>query len=280
MKEEDDNMDFLVGFRKNTGHLTKTKADFKSFIEAPITTLAKVTDNLLSNPINFIMGELKAIDYENIQNIVAARVQFLLNRLDKKSLIEYRNFINDKYSNDYFKLLFKEIEENYKTLLEKSNEYKLINKNLSKELINDKKVIDKSHNDLNHYLARIDSLKATFDELVPENIMGDETLDVNELESVYFEFPVMVEVDEKFLMSFVKDVRRVQSDAVNLIKRVTFKDSTVLFWFESNTQAETFYSAKTFIEASYEKYLRRVQRNNVKLDYGISYGKYKKEEHD
>lgn len=271
---EDDFDSILSNFKKSTSSINKVKVDFKAFMESKLVSLNKDTEALLSSPEGLILIELKTIEYRTGGNNQTARVKFLLNNLSKDTLKEYRKHILSNYPKSLFEEENKVLNKKEDDIKNKISEWRKLNGNNPhhpKEMELEKRAIEAEEFNFHEFRARIDSILATFDELIPENVYGDETLETETLESVYFNFPDNENVDERYLEVFVKELRRIQSPHIQLIKRITIEGISVKLWFDSIEDAEKFHSTKTFVEGIYDKYVRRVSGHKVELVWGVSY---------
>lgn len=267
---EDDDFDFLLSsFKKSSNTIVKTKEDYKSFMLADLNTLNRDTDTLMNNPEGLILNEIKSLNYRSCSNGDTSRLKFLLNRLSKDILNEYREYIKLTYPNDLLKEESKNLLDINKNIEDKISMWHKLNsnKNHTKELELEKRQSEKDIKTFNDFNARLNSLYATFNELIPEEVFGDESLDVTNMESVFFKFPI--EADDKYLMVFIKEIRRIQSPHTALIKKVTIETNIVNFWFDTIKDAEKFYSTKTFVEGIYDKYVRRLSGHKVQLSWGV-----------
>ncbi len=275
MAEIEDDFDFMLSnFKKSTNTITKTKGDFKSFMESKMVSLNKDTESLLNNPEGLILLELKTIEYRTGGNNQTARVKFLLNHLSKDILKEYKHHIISIYPKTLFEEDSKVLSKKDDDIKNKISEWRKLNNNnphYPKEIELEKRDLVKEELNFHEFRARIDSIFATFDELIPENVYGDETLEIEGLESVYFNFPDNENVDDRYLEVFVKELRRIQSPHIQLIRKITIESVSVKLWFDSIEDAEKFYSTKTFVEGIYDKYVRRVSKHKVELVWGVSY---------
>lgn len=277
MAENDDDFDFLLSnFKKSTSILSKTKSDFKKFMDATVITLNKDIEALMTNPENLILIELKTnIEYKTGGNNQTSRVKFLLNHLSKETLKEYSKFVQDSYPKEVNSEELKNIDSRIDANIEKISQWRKINNKIHhpSEMEKEKRELENEKFQFNEFIARLSSIYATFDELIPDEVFGDETLDLENLESVYFLFPDDTEIDEKYLVTFIKELRRIQSPHTSLIRRITIKNNVVELWFDTIKDAEKFYSTKTFVEGIYDKYVRRVSGHKLTLSWGVSYRK-------
>jgi hypothetical protein len=275
--ENNDDLDFLIsGFKKSTNIINKTKDNFKSFLDADYSILNELTDILVSCPESLLLSEMKKIELRTCRNQHVSRIQYILNHISKDAVKEYQDFINDKYPSSLFDVEYKEINEKFTKLDKDVKEWIKINNSnhYPKEMNDEKNRLNSIEMNLNDFYSRHNSIIKTFNELIPMDVYGDETLITDNLESVYFTFPNNEITDDKYLELFVKEIRRIQSPHTSLIKKVSFnrsEDIKVLMWFDNIQNAEKFFSTKTFIEGIYEKYNRKVSGHNFELDWGVNY---------
>ena len=108
----------------------------------------------------------------------------------------------------------------------------------------------------------IDSL----DDIIMIELYGDTLLDISDLSSVYFRFFETVKEDMEV---FIQDIRNSPSESVQSIRRVKINDVSsevpteiesahdVLFYFDSDEDADLFRKAEHVVYGVYEKYILR-----------------------
>jgi hypothetical protein len=242
-------LDFLNAFKKNAKELSKVKVDFNAFMESAMITMRSTANTLLNeNTHRMIVSEMKNVVIGDANQQTIARIQFLINELEEQSVIEYRDFLSDALPKDNIHTEINKLQEQAKEL-RKDNPNAVIPKEMIAEF-----------DGLKALIGKLDSISDSINGVLTEGIYGDLSLDDKNMTGVFFKF---MNLNKEYVEMFIREIRRIRSDSTKAIRKVTsyvdIKDNTlttVLFLFDTEDEAMTFYSAKAMLEGVFDKYTR------------------------
>jgi hypothetical protein len=270
VEENDNDLDFITSFKKKTSETSKVRKDFQTFMDASLLDLSFATKTLVNeNSTEFIVGEMNKINIRTTSEAYIARLQFLLTELAENSEVGvklYYDFFVQEYDEEAMEATWTSIDDRVKAI--RKDDPKAT---LPQEII-DEYYVHKA------YTERRKLMLATIKDLLMEGVWGDQTLDDSNMAGVYFQFPAGL--DEALTTLFIKEIRRIQSDAISKIQKVvnyvnSTGGTTILFFFEKEEEAMTFFSTKMQLEAIYDKYLRYTQQNaKIELKWDLIQTRY------